>query len=426
MVERDPGLRQLEARLARRERELFAARRVSEELSRHGTVDELIGRALHISLEVVNARAGSVLLAEPITRQLVFRRSIGESPVPSGTAIPWERGIAGAVFHSGEPQIVRDVEHDQQHFQGIDRLTGYRTRNMIALPLKSWGGQPIGVLEVLNKVDAALDEDDLAILTIISALSATAIDQARLHEEARMAELARRLGEIGHDIKSLLMPVFAGIDLLKADFESAEARALPQATRAGREEALSVLRGGIELVHQRAKDLADAVKGVGMPLELAPCDVHEVAHAVLEALRAVATRRGVALKLDRLEALPRIHADKARLHGALYNLVDNALPEVSSGGQVTIGGERDLPGDGLFLWVADTGRGMPREVRENLFTGRAKTTKIGGTGLGTRIVRAVVLEHGGHLTVDSEEGRGTRVTLWLPCQGPRQPVTGAR
>src|SRR5207244_4226942 len=65
------------------------------------------------------------------------------------------------------------------------------TRDMITIPLKKWGGDPIGVVQVMNKRHGQLDEQDVGILTIICALSAMAIEQARLSELTKRDELAQ-------------------------------------------------------------------------------------------------------------------------------------------------------------------------------------------------------------------------------------------
>lgn len=84
--------------LARRELELAAAMRMSEVFSQEIKLQDLLEQSLHIALDVVNAENGSVLLADTDNRTLVFFHSIGEKPVPQGTAVPWYEGIAGMVY----------------------------------------------------------------------------------------------------------------------------------------------------------------------------------------------------------------------------------------------------------------------------------------------------------------------------------------
>jgi len=68
----------------------------------------------------------------------------------------------------------------------------------------------------------------------------------------------------------------------------------------------------------------------------------------------------------------------------------------------------------IVVSVIDTGRGMPPDVRDRLFTKRAISTKPGGTGLGTKIVKDVVDAHGGTIWVESELGTGTKIHIRLP------------
>src|SRR5207249_3019852 len=150
-------------------RELEAARRLSQAFFQCRSLEDLIENVLQTALEVVGAEAGSVLLADYETKRLVFRYVIGEkAEFLHGMSFPWNEGIAGVVFKSGEPAVIGDVKQDPRHFTGVDLMTGYRTHDMITLPLKEWEGSPIGVLNVVNKRNGELNENDLALLTIIA------------------------------------------------------------------------------------------------------------------------------------------------------------------------------------------------------------------------------------------------------------------
>ncbi len=176
------------------ERGMDAVRRICEALSQHMSVDKLVEQALCTALEVVGAEAGSILLAEPDSRQLVFQHVVGgRAEGLRGTALASTQGLAGAVFTSGKPLVVPDAKQDPRHFPDMDEVYGYSTRDMIVVPLKRWEGEPIGVLEVMNKLDGRLDESDLIILSIISALTATMIERARLFEKAKLAEWSQTL-----------------------------------------------------------------------------------------------------------------------------------------------------------------------------------------------------------------------------------------
>jgi len=164
------------------------------------------------------------------------------------------------------------------------------------------------------------------------------------------------------------------------------------------------------------------VKGLSTAPKFAPCLTAEVMASVFQTLRLSAEQQGVALGTEGLEALPAIRADEGRLFTAFYNLVNNAIPEVPAGGSITVRGRVEPDGKAVVVSVSDTGRGMPTEIRESLFTYRAVSRKAGGTGLGTKIVKDVVDAHGGRIAVESEVGKGTTFHLTLPIEGPGEPV----
>jgi signal transduction histidine kinase len=411
----------LQARLSRRERELEAARRVSEEIKQHASLDDIVRAAVTVAMEVVGGRAGSVMLANREREELVFHVSVGENPVAPGTSMPWKQGIAGQVFHSGQPQVVRQIDKTQ-HYDRIDALTGFRTENMFALPLKPGSGQPIGVLEVLNKANNGPEEEDLAVLNIIATMTALTIEQARLFEESKLSEVVHRLSDVGHDIKNMLFPVTVGMDIIQTevrrwfDGPNPPQGAQALAIRAQVTDAVTMVKRSVRRVQDRVRQIADFVKGRQSPPEFEPCAPDEVIGEVIATLRLVAADRRILLRAVGMEHLSVIDADKSRLYTAFYNLVDNAIPEVHAGGEIVIEGKPSSDPQCIVIVVRDNGRGMPPDVRDTLFSAKTRSRKRGGTGLGTKIVQDVVYAHGGRITVESEEDRGTTFTITLPIR----------
>jgi signal transduction histidine kinase len=416
--------REDDRRRIRKDRELEAARRISEALFEHLTPDELVVKALHTALDVVQAESGSILLADPVSQQLVFRHSIGESPVKAGTAIPWDKGIAGSVFQTGAPLVVRDAEQDPRHSSAIDELTAHITHDMIAIALKRWEGEPIGVLEVLNKRGGLLDDDDIAILSIISAITASSIEQARLYQDAKLAEVVRMLGDISHDMKNLLMPVVCGAELMQGELKDLLGDALARGETQAKEsfdrcnEVVDMLENSTRRIQDRVREIADCVKGLSTPPEFSSCRLSGVVNEVTDTLKWWADQKEVSIRTSGLDRVPDIVADERRLFNALYNLINNAIPEVSPGGTIAVAAREEPVGVGLHVTVQDNGKGMPPEIRDKLFTPAAKSSKRGGTGLGTKIVKDVVDAHHGKITVESELGVGTTFHIYLPLRPP--------
>jgi signal transduction histidine kinase len=422
IADRRRALRRLSDRVGLQlQHELDAACRISQTLFRSINVDELVQTTLKIALDETDSEAGSILLADAESKQLIFRFVIGEkAAMLNGTGIPWDKGIAGSVFQSREPAVICNVKEDARHLGAVDEKTGFVTRDMITLPLQQWRSDPIGVLTVMNKRGGQLDRRDLPLLTLISAFAALAIQQAHLFEEAKMAEVVRLLGDIGHDLKNLLQPVVSGTWILKEELGGVYRRlatvdaAQATTSQAICDDTLKMIQRTSDRIHDRVKEIADCVKGLSSPPQFAPCLVHQIVEEVFQTLRVVASDKGLSLLSKDLDGLPEIQADARRLYNALYNLINNAIPETPRGGSITVSGFTKPAERHVTVTVADTGRGMPPDVRDRLFTPRAVSTKSGGTGLGTKIVKDVVAAHHGTITVESTVGRGTTFCLRLP------------
>jgi signal transduction histidine kinase len=405
---RKTGRRESDRILLQRDRELEAARKISEALFQHRDIDALVEAALRTALDEVGAEAGSVLLAEPDSRQLVFRYSVGESIVPKGTSIPWDQGISGKVFQTGMAAMFSDVKQSSDHFPGIDQAVGSVTRDMISLPLKQWKGDPIGVMNVLNKREGTLGKNELDLLTIICAFTALTIQQARLFEEAKLAQVVRLMGNICHDIKNFLQPIVSGVWMIRDEIDSLD----NERSHATCVKYLAMIERTSERIDSRAKEIVDCIKGVSAPLRLAPCRIIEVVNEVFATLSVLAAERTISLAIRDLDQLPAIQADEKRLYNAFYNLVNNAIPEIRAGGSITVTGQ--VHAGGLTVSVADTGKGMPPDVRASLFTHAVISTKRSGSGIGMKIIKDAVDAHHGRISVESEVGTGTTFHIWLP------------
>jgi DNA-binding response OmpR family regulator/two-component sensor histidine kinase len=243
--------------------------------------------------------------------------------------------------------------------------------------------------------------------------------KVQLWEEAKLSEIARLLGDIGHDMKNLMTPVLVGAQLLDDELHEVFSM-LPQsqATKARESQGLSrqildMILNNAQKIQDRVKEIADAVKGRSSPPKFGACELDKIVTAVFDTLRVYAETNQVSLAKDGLEGVPVIQADANRLFNAFYNLVNNAVPE-TSGGAITIRAELDSESHEVIVSVVDNGRGMPSEIRDSLFTSKVISRKAGGTGLGTKIVKDVVEAHRGHITVDSEPGIGTAFRIRLP------------
>jgi len=285
--------------------------------------------------------------------------------------------------------------------------------------------KPINPVELLARVRSLLRIRELhnAVQAQASQLAEWNKElQTKLEQETKLAEVARMLGGIGHDIKNMLMPILSGAWLLQGELsehfthlpksQAREAKSSQEMSN----EIIDMVRNNARRIQNEMRDIADCVKGLSSPPQFSLCQLAEVVSQVIETLRFLAKENGISLRTEGLDDLPPIQADEPRLFKLFYNLINNAIPEVPVGGSITIQGRTSAADNRVVLSVVDTGRGMPQEVRESLFTTGAISTKPGGTGLGMKIVKDIVDVHKGSITVESQKGVGTTFHLHFPFQ----------
>jgi len=407
---------------------LKVIRRVTEELFQYTHVDDMIRQTLHSALEVIGAETGSLLLADSASKTLVFRYVIGETAdVLQGTGIPWNEGIAGAVFSTGKPEVVSAVQQDTRHYTGTDALTGYRSRDMIVVPLKRHGGTPIGVIELLNKATGQITPDDLDILVVISAIAAAAIEQSKgfealrvkdlqLQQAQKMEAVGQLAGGVAHDFNNLLTVIRCYSEMIHRD---------PDRNESVGQHADEVLKATNRAASLTSQLLAFSRKQV---FELRIVSLNEIVNNVEKLLRRL-IGEDVQLVTALAPDLGLIKADPARVEQVLINLAVNARDAMPQGGTLTIttftaeldatsiGAQPDVqPGRYAAFSVTDSGIGMNKDTLSKLFEPFFTTKEAGkGTGLGLSIVHGVVKQSGGHILVSSEPGLGTTFTIYLPC-----------
>ena len=395
--------------LSHRDRQIEAIRRTSDALFSHPSVEAMVEATLTIALDVLRADAGSVFLFDSSLDALVFRHVVGGAAEQLiGQAIPRAKGgVAWTVFTSGNSVLIADVSERNDFNREVDARTGYQTQSMMTVPVKRAGSTPIGVMQVLN-ARVSFDQRDLEVLEVLCAQAATGIEHAQLVEAQKGAEIGNRVGEIAHDIKNMMTPIETGAQTLLLDTES------DIGTYAW---LVDDILASARRVRRRTEYIAGMVKGALPPPRFEVGSIHDAINDVVKTLKRTATDRGLTLKTELDSAVPPLAYDYDRLYDALYNLVNNALPETLAGGSVTVS-TRSL-GPEVSLEVRDTGRGIPPNVLEKLFTREAVSTKVGGTGLGTSVAARVAREHGGAISVQSTLGVGSVFTIKLPVERPQ-------
>ena len=222
-------------------------------------------------------------------------------------------------------------------------------------------------------------------------------------EKQRLDSLSRLSGRIAHDVNNVL-----GVIVNYATFVIEEAESPEPDLAMLVADAKQVLKASERGTDLTRRLLAFARRGVAQPQEL---DLNKVVAEAEEALRRAAGEQ-VTLLVRPDPDLPPISGDPAALEELLVLLAANAGEAMPSGGNLVI--ETGRQDDRVLLRVCDCGRGMTPEVLGQAFEPFFTTKTAGGHGLGLPIAYGIVRQAGGELTVTSEPGLGTTVTVLLP------------
>ncbi|RAU45546.1 response regulator [Pseudomonas sp. RIT412] len=235
-----------------------------------------------------------------------------------------------------------------------------------------------------------------------------------LRHAQKMDAIGQLTGGIAHDFNNMLTGVLGALDLIQRRVAAGRVSEIDRYIDA----AMSSANRAASLTHRL---LAFARR---QSLNPQPVDVNRMVASMDELVRRT-IGENIELEVDLNPALRLTSTDEHQLENALLNLVINARDAMPDGGRLLIQTEgvhiavlHDalVPGDYVRLSVQDTGCGMSSEVIARAFDPFFTTKPIGqGTGLGLSMVYGFINQTGGQVQIDSEEGRGTRIDLYLPC-----------
>ena len=154
-----------------------------------------------------------------------------------------------------------------------------------------------------------------------------------------------------------------------------------------------------------------------MEMHMQPMDLRELGQKAADAMEGQASGQGLTLTCTLPEEMPQVLGDAERIQQVIINIITNAIKYNKPQGSIAITGGTE--GEQVFLRVEDTGIGVPKADLERLFerfyrVDKARSRESGGTGLGLAIAKQIVESHGGHIGFESEYGKGSVVTLYLP------------
>ncbi|HEX7120302.1 MAG TPA: PAS domain S-box protein [Longimicrobiales bacterium] len=248
-------------------------------------------------------------------------------------------------------------------------------------------------------------------------------------ELRRVTESRNRLMRgFSHDVKNPLGAADGYLQLLE---EGVLDHLTPKQT-----ESVGSARRSIAAALDLIDDLLEFARAEAGEIEFerAPTDVRDVAHDAAAQYRAQAEAQGLDLTVEAPDTVPVIESDANRVRQILGNLLSNAVKYTERGSitmrlDVREGGNAPGPGRWIAIDVADTGPGIPEDQIKLLFQEFRRLDQTGqrkGAGIGLAISRRVARALGGDITVESEVGKGSTFTLWLPAEPADERPAGER
>jgi len=407
------------------------SRAVTGQLDR-GAIVEAVRR--HVA-RVLDARNMSVVLSDTERDELEIglRVTDGVDDVREPRRYPiGDIGLMSVVLATSRPLRTDDYAAECQR-HGVEPIArSAHLRHWLGVPMSA-GERVLGVI-VLGSSQRPFSAADERLLLNIAHLGALALRSVRLFEERSRAygELAaaqdqlvrteklRALGEmasgVAHDFNNLLAAVLGRAQLLMRRVQD------PQQLQWLRVIERSALDGA-----QTVRRLQEFTR-IRRDLPMVALDVTQIVRDALEITqlrwREEPVSRGIVVELrTELAAVPPILGDGAELREALTNLILNAVDAMPEGGTLTL--STRATDEHVEVVVSDTGVGIPASVRDKIFDPFFTTKGPQGTGLGLSMTYGIVSRHGGSVTVDSEEGRGSTFRLSFPSAATVDPTPPA-
>jgi len=229
--------------------------------------------------------------------------------------------------------------------------------------------------------------------------------EAQLIRSEKLAALGQLAAGIAHEIRNPLTSINILIHSLTKDFPSEDSH----------REDLNVIEEEIDRINEILDRFLRFAKPASPLLERT--EVASIFEETLQLLRPRMEKQGIHVQKE-FQDLPMILMDREQIKQVALNLLLNAIQAMPKGGTLTLRGQNSKDGQSITISIQDSGVGIPDEDMNKLFD-PFFSTREGGIGLGLSIAHRIIDQHHGKIEVESDPGKGTLFTIWLPIHHER-------
>lgn len=363
--------------------------------------DRLLELILETATTNIKAERGTLYLIDQLTNELWSKVLKGKNLVE--IRLPIGKGLAGYVAKTGETVNITNAYKDPRFNPEIDKKSGFKTRNVLCMPLRDKEGTVVGVFQLLNKKSGPFTPEDEQFIDALSVHAAIALENSRLVKQLvqseRLSAIGRMASTIIHDIKNPMATMRIYAQVIKRKAENQEAAEIAE-----------MMIRQVDRFVNMTQEILDFSRGVS-DIKLETVALSEVLPAVFGFIEHDFEKKNIVL-VKELEYTGPIRIDQEKMMRVFQNLAGNAADAMPNGGTFTI---RVTKNDSRIRFeFTDTGTGMTDEVRAKAFEPFFTRGKRHGTGLGLAIVKKIVEDHNGTIELDSSPENGTTIRILLP------------
>ena len=348
-----------------------------------------------------DARKDGIMMRVAITGENIMVNNTDQNPfyrpVPN-----WDAGseMCVALWDGDRVLGVVDVESQQKNAFSQNDLIVLESLAGILSSVISSAGRYQKLQTAVNQLQDAREE-------LQERIAAQQMAESRLVQAAKLAAVGEMAAGVAHELNNPLTTALGFTELVLED--------LPEE---------SSIRSNLELVLREAQRARDVVRRLldfarqGESVHIRS-NINEIVTDILALVNHLLRTSGVQVFTSFADGLPWVSVDRSQMKQVVLNLIHNALHAMPTGGELhlTTASRRRDKKDWVAICLKDTGMGIAPDDLERIFEPFFTTrSKDGGTGLGLSVSYGIVADHGGLIEVESQVGKGSIFTIWLPIE----------
>ncbi|MFZ2873136.1 MAG: ATP-binding protein [Phycisphaerales bacterium] len=379
---------------------------------------ELLRTVLDLVFAEFRPQRGCIMVAGPtpeapmVPEVVKFR----EEPLdPDEAKFQVSRTILFHAVLKGEGVLASNAMNDPRFASG-DSVQRLHIRSAICSPIR-FRDRTFGAIYIDSSIaNYTYTPEQLALMNAIGQHAGLALSNADLYlqnlQAERLAAIGETVAQLSHSIKNMLQGLRGGADVVEMGLTKND---------------LKLARGGWTILQRNLSRIISLTMNMlafsrQRRVEVELVRLAPIIDECVQLLETACQAKQVAILTDVDAEMPPVPVDAPLIHQLLMNLLSNAVEAVEPGlGAVTVKAHYEAASDGhgpvAVLQVIDNGPGIPASKQQWVFEPFNTTKGIKGTGLGLAVARRVAEEHGGRISVSSEEGRGATFTITLPADG---------